>query len=158
MLGLGPGSLRNLGAGSVGKLECCFSVACPPVFSPGTLISAVQEEALSVSSAVHTIKLRKITACDHTFMEWITDYSADGQITLAPCLCAKTCPFLALNNVRGVVSAATRFWQPPAKSSWTPSSKSSMVRSFSPLSTWQLPRGSGVVCPCPGCCLSFDCS
>jgi len=39
-----------------------------------------------VSSAVHTIKLRKITACDHTFMEWITDYSADGQITLAPCL------------------------------------------------------------------------
>jgi len=36
------------------------------------------EEAIAVTSAVHTIRLRRITASSHTFVEWFTDFSSDA--------------------------------------------------------------------------------
>ena len=54
---------------------------------PGNLVPpsrppslALQEEALSVSSALHTIRLRQVTSSNHTFVDWSTDYSADGTL------------------------------------------------------------------------------
>ena len=122
-----------------------LGMPCPRVQLLSTFCGVLQEEALTVSSAVHTIKLRKITATDHTFVEWVTDYSADGNFTPPRLpLCARSGPFLSLTDVRGVSNLLQRaYWQPPVRWSWTPSSKSSMVRSFpSPV------RSSGVVCPC----------
>ncbi len=33
-----------------------------------------------MSSALHTLRLRKVTSSDHTFVDWTTDYSADGTL------------------------------------------------------------------------------
>jgi hypothetical protein len=37
------------------------------------------EPAVTYSSAVHTIRLRPITATNETFVEWITDFSSDAK-------------------------------------------------------------------------------
>jgi hypothetical protein len=37
------------------------------------------EEALAVTSAIHTIRLRRVTASAHTFVEWVTDFSSDAN-------------------------------------------------------------------------------
>ena len=33
-----------------------------------------------MSSALHTIRLRQVTSSHHTFVDWSTDYSADGTL------------------------------------------------------------------------------
>ncbi|KAI3647778.1 hypothetical protein MP228_007999 [Amoeboaphelidium protococcarum] len=37
------------------------------------------EPAVQVSSAIHTIRLRRVTADDSTFVEWVSDYSSDAS-------------------------------------------------------------------------------
>mmetsp|Transcript_2333 Transcript_2333/g.7092 ORF Transcript_2333/g.7092 Transcript_2333/m.7092 type:complete len:118 (+) Transcript_2333:167-520(+) len=37
------------------------------------------DEALPVSSTIHTIRVRRITASNETFVEWSTDFSSDAS-------------------------------------------------------------------------------
>jgi hypothetical protein len=47
-----------------------------------TLQVLTSDEALEVTSAIHTIRLRRVTASSHTFVEWVSDFSADASTSV----------------------------------------------------------------------------
>lgn len=52
------------------------------------------DEALAVTSAIHTIRLRRVTASAHTFVEWVTDFSSDASTSVVE----DRCPHLSQNH------------------------------------------------------------
>ena len=51
-------------------------------------------EALKAMSAVHTLRVRRVTATSQTFVEWTTDFSSDASVAVIEDRCAPLC-FLA---------------------------------------------------------------
>ena len=39
-------------------------------------------EALKAMSAVHTLRVRRVTATSQTFVEWTTDFSSDANVAV----------------------------------------------------------------------------
>jgi hypothetical protein len=70
-------------------------------------------EALKAMSAVHTLRVRRVTATSQTFVEWTTDFSSDANVAVIEDRCAPlsflaSCSLLRPNSFQVRTSLCTQ--------------------------------------------------